>query len=175
MCDDSGGKMEWVHFFLLTSIFCKSQNSFFCRDMYLNMYPIPVGIDVKNLISYSFSLSHLHFYQILNFFMLRFQPLELTFKGKLISITPMLKPQPSDSAHIKTAISLLFSVASGGGLVAKSHPTLRPYGPSPTRFLCPWDFPGKNSGVGCHFLFQKIFPTQGSKSGPCIASRFFTD
>ena len=24
MCDDSGGKMEWVHFFLLTSIFCKS-------------------------------------------------------------------------------------------------------------------------------------------------------
>ena len=28
-------------------------------------------------------------------------------------------------------------------------------------FLCPWDFPGKNSGVGCHFLFQGIFPTQG--------------
>ena len=56
------------------------------------MYPIPTDIDVKNLISYSFSLSHLHFYQILNFCMLRFQPLELTFKGKLISITPVLKP-----------------------------------------------------------------------------------
>ena len=27
-------------------------------------------------------------------------------------------------------------------------------------FLCPWDFPGKNSGVGCHFLLQGIFPTQ---------------
>ena len=27
-------------------------------------------------------------------------------------------------------------------------------------FLCPWDFPGKNSGVGCHALFQGIVPTQ---------------
>ena len=28
------------------------------------------------------------------------------------------------------------------------------------RFLCPWDFPGKNIGVGWHFLLQGIFPTQ---------------
>ena len=28
--------------------------------------------------------------------------------------------------------------------------------------LCPWDFPGKNSGVGCCVLLQVIFPTQGS-------------
>ena len=28
----------------------------------------------------------------------------------------------------------------------------------------PWDFPGKKTGVGCHFLLQRIFPTQGSKS-----------
>jgi len=27
------------------------------------------------------------------------------------------------------------------------------------------DFPGKNTGVGCHFLFQRIFPTQGSNPG----------
>ena len=26
----------------------------------------------------------------------------------------------------------------------------------------PWDFPGNNTGVGCHFLLQGIFPTQGS-------------
>ena len=32
--------------------------------------------------------------------------------------------------------------------------TLRPHGLSPPRFLCPWDFPGKNTGVGCHFLCQ---------------------
>ena len=28
-------------------------------------------------------------------------------------------------------------------------------------FLCPWDFPGKNTGAGCHFLVQGIFSTQG--------------
>ena len=32
----------------------------------------------------------------------------------------------------------------------------------PTRLLCPWDFPGKVTGVFCHFLLQGIFPTQGS-------------
>ena len=38
--------------------------------------------------------------------------------------------------------------------------SLQPYGLQPTRVLCPWDFPGKNTGVGCHFLLQGIFPTQ---------------
>ena len=28
------------------------------------------------------------------------------------------------------------------------------------RLLCPWDSPGKNPGVGCHFLLQGIFPSQ---------------
>ena len=28
--------------------------------------------------------------------------------------------------------------------------------------LCPWNSPGKNTGVGCHFLLQRIFLTQGS-------------
>jgi len=35
----------------------------------------------------------------------------------------------------------------------------------PTRLLRPWDFPGKNTGVGCHFLLQGIFLTQGSNPG----------
>ena len=33
---------------------------------------------------------------------------------------------------------------------------------NPTRLLCPWDFSGKNTAVGCHFLLQGIFPNQGS-------------
>ena len=33
------------------------------------------------------------------------------------------------------------------------------------QLLCPWDFPGKNTGVGCHFLLHGIFSTQGSNSG----------
>ena len=40
----------------------------------------------------------------------------------------------------------------------------QPQGLQPTRLLCPWDFPGKNTGVGCHFLLQGIFLTQGSSS-----------
>ena len=35
------------------------------------------------------------------------------------------------------------------------------HGSYPAGLLCPWDFPGKNTGVGSHFLFQKIFLTQG--------------
>ena len=38
----------------------------------------------------------------------------------------------------------------------------RHYGLEPTRLLCPWDSPGKNTGVGFHFLLQGIFPTNGS-------------
>ena len=40
--------------------------------------------------------------------------------------------------------------------------SLRPQGLQPTRLLCRWDSPGKNTGVGYHFLLQGIFPTQGS-------------
>ena len=36
---------------------------------------------------------------------------------------------------------------------------------SPVSLLCPWDFPGNNTGVGYHFLLQGIFPMQGSNMG----------
>ena len=36
----------------------------------------------------------------------------------------------------------------------------------PTRLLCAWDSPGKNTGVGCHALLQGTFPTQGWN--PCL-------
>ena len=42
---------------------------------------------------------------------------------------------------------------------------LQPNGLYPTRLLCPWNFPGKSTGVGSHFLLQGIFPTQGSNLG----------
>ena len=43
--------------------------------------------------------------------------------------------------------------------------SLLPHGLWPTRLLHSWDFPGKGTGVGCHFLLQEIFPTQGSNPG----------
>ena len=34
-----------------------------------------------------------------------------------------------------------------------------------TKLLCPWDFQGKSTEVGCHFLLHGIFPTQGLNPG----------
>ena len=44
--------------------------------------------------------------------------------------------------------------------------SMQPHGLSPARLLYPWNFPGNNTGVGCHFLLQGIFPTQGLN--PCL-------
>ena len=43
---------------------------------------------------------------------------------------------------------------------------LLPHGLLPARHLCPWNSPGKNTGVGSHSLLQGIFLTQGSN--PCL-------
>ena len=40
--------------------------------------------------------------------------------------------------------------------------SLQPHGRQPATLLYPWDCPGKNAGADCHFLHQRIFPTQGS-------------
>ena len=44
--------------------------------------------------------------------------------------------------------------------------SLQCYRQQPSRPFCSWDSPGKNTGVGCHFFLQGIFPTQGST--PCL-------
>ena len=38
-----------------------------------------------------------------------------------------------------------------------------------TAALCPWDFPSKNTGVGCYFLLQGIFPTQDQSRISCTS------
>ena len=42
--------------------------------------------------------------------------------------------------------------------------SLQPHGLQPARLLCPWNSPGKNTGVGSHSLLQGISPTQRSNS-----------
>ena len=44
----------------------------------------------------------------------------------------------------------------------------------PHRLLCPWDSPGKNTGVDCCSLLQRIFPTRDQTLVSGIAGRFFT-
>ena len=53
----------------------------------------------------------------------------------------------------------------GKGLEEEGEEGTFEHRPQPTRLLCPWDSPGKNTGVGCHFLLQGIVPTQGSNPG----------
>ena len=52
--------------------------------------------------------------------------------------------------------------------------SLQPRGLYPIRLLCPWDFSGKNIGVGCLSLLQGIFPTQDRTQVSRIAGRFIT-
>ena len=40
--------------------------------------------------------------------------------------------------------------------------SLRPHEQQPSRFLCPWDSPSKNTGVGGHFLLQEV------RAGLCL-------
>ena len=51
-----------------------------------------------------------------------------------------------------------------GSEVAQSCPTLCDTMDGGAYF-CLWDFPDKNTGVGCHFFLQEIFPTQGLNPG----------
>ena len=51
--------------------------------------------------------------------------------------------------------------------------SLQPHGLQPARLLCPWNSPGKNTGVGGHFLLQEIFPTQGWNPGLLRCSQIF--
>ena len=56
-------------------------------------------------------------------------------------------------SYVRESHVLSYSVVSN---------SMRLHGLQPTRLLCLWDSPGKNTGVGSHSLLQAIFPTQGS-------------
>ena len=62
---------------------------------------------------------------------------------------------------------LVFSIFSITVSVSRSvmSNSLQPQGLYPTRLLSPWNFPGKSTGVGCHFLLLGIFSNQGSNLG----------
>ena len=73
---------------------------------------------------------------------------------------------PKDSRHVPRTktIKALVSVSAGLAHVTQSCPTLQSHGLWPSGLLHPWNSPGKNTAVGCHFLLQGISPTQGSNS-----------
>ena len=105
-----------------------------------------------------------------------FDVLSVIAQGSLIRRTlqslPRLK-QPQDL--VQKVARLVMEMNCYCCLVAKLCLTLFwPHGLQPASLLCPWDFPGKNSGLGCHFLLQGIFLTQELNLSPALAGRFFT-
>ena len=78
-------------------------------------------------------------------------------------------------ARLWASHSWLGTDGGGGGLVAKSCPTLAIPWTVARRAPLPWDFPGKNTGVDCHFLLRGSSQPRNRTRVSCIAGRFFTD
>ena len=93
---------------------------------------------------------------------------QVTYKGNPICSTADLS---AEALQARREWQDIFKVLKGKNLqprllyLARISDSLRPHGLQSTRLLCPWDFPGKDTGVACHFLLQGIFPTQGSNPG----------
>ena len=96
--------------------------------------------------------------------MLMFQ-IKIGVKGSLVW-KPELNNTTNTKEHIYTMITCVYNnrvcVCVRFSLSVVSN-SMRPHGP--IRLLCPWNSPGKNTGVSCHSLLQGIFLTQGLNPG----------
>ena len=73
-----------------------------------------------------------------------------------IDSSPPGSPVPGIlQARIVEWVAISFSNACMHAKSLQSCLTLQPQGQQPTRFLCPQDSPGKNTGVCCHFLLPR--------------------
>ena len=94
------------------------------------------------------------------------------------SPSPGLRPTSQDTPCPLPSLELSHHLIPGvsAGQTASCEVTalvsdsLRPRGLQPTKLLCPWDSPGKNTGVGCLAFLQGIFPTQGWNPGMSLTS-----
>ena len=68
--------------------------------------------------------------------------------GNFLSCRSQLKLEFRINRH------MLMLNKCAGARSLQSRPTLPPHRRQPTRLPRPWDSPGKNTGVGCHFLLQ---------------------
>ena len=107
------------------------------------------------------------------------QPTPIFSSVQFISITQLcLTLRPHESQHARPPLSITNSQSSPRltsieSVMPSSHlilcrpllllPPIPPsiQGLQTARFLCPWNSPGKNAEVSCHFLLQGIFLTQG--------------
>ena len=97
------------------------------------------------------------------------EQMSISPKAQLSPLLKQICPNSPTETHIinkrllwqatKTWDGLLFQQRVCARSISKLCLTLWP-----TRLFSPWDFPGKNTRVGCHFLLQGIFTKQVSNS-----------
>ena len=92
-------------------------------------------------------------------FLNNYQPYTQHFSAKSILMHSVeIMPYHILNSHVYLYVSMHVS-----HLVMSN--SLQHHGLQPTRLLCPWNSPGKNTGVGCHSLLQGIVLTQGLSLG----------
>ena len=70
------------------------------------------------------------------------------------------------TSNINTNLAHIYNINMSACPVAQSCSTVcNPMDCNPTGSFCPWDFPGKNTGLSCHVLFQDFLPTPESNPG----------
>ena len=138
---------------------------------YLPPFPTPLGCHRAPDL---YSLHHTanpHWLSILHTVMYRFPCYSPSSSNPLL---PPPYPQTcSLGLHLHCCPADRF-ISDGGGEVAKSCLTLVITWTAAHQSPLSMSFPGKNTGVGCHFLLQEIFPTQGLNLHLLHCRRFFT-
>ena len=102
------------------------------------------------------------------FFIIHGKMLTFVFVDKLLSFASLI---PAMNYNVSSWWGLVTALGGCGGcggcggwqcvcvFVCVSN-SLWPHELQCARLLCPWNFPGKNTRVDCHFLLQRIFLTQ---------------
>ena len=79
------------------------------------------------------------------------------------------KLDTTEQLHFLSLQVLDAPVAAVASVVSDS---VQPHRRQPTRLLCPWDSPGKNTGVGCHFLLQcRKMKSESEVAQSCLTLR----
>ena len=77
--------------------------------------------------------------------------------GVRIEIVRMSCLMQSCEENVELNLGLcLVAAAAAAAVISVVSDCVRPHRRQPTRLPRPWDSPGKNTGVGCHFLLQRM-------------------
>ena len=87
--------------------------------------------------------------------------------GELISTIKYFNLEVTHGHNSSTKISCTVIPSTKMGVCAQCCPTF--CDPMDPRLPCPWKLPGKNIGVGCHFLLQGFFLTQDWTQISCVS------